>query len=204
MRITMRHWVKPSLEVLSGVALVIAVAAACSSSSSTTAKSTASAMPTKVSGTEVFQGRQTLTAAEAANQNFTPTYPLVFTGPVAATGTWSPPGGNTTKVTTTFKTSAGNLVVNADVPNANNPPTAANVTTCRMTFTIAGTYTVVGAQSTGKFQGATGSGKLVDVFQATGPRLSSGKCNTSPSAQPLPSPAPFTTFYAAGPLTVTP
>ena len=170
--------------------MIVAVAA-CSSS------------PTKTTGTEVFQGKQPLTGADLANQKFTPTYPLAFTGPVAATATWSPPGGNATKVTTTFKTTAGNLVVNADVPNANNPPTTVNPTTCLTTSTITGTYTVVGDQSTGKFKGATGSGKIVDVFQGTVPKLSNGKCNTSNNAEPLSNGLAVTTFYASGPLTVT-
>jgi hypothetical protein len=183
------------LVVLAGTAAIITVACACSSSSSST--------PAKVTGTEVFQGRQPLDAAALANQNFTPTYPLTFTGPVVATATWSPPGGNATKVTTTFKTTAGNLVVNADVPNANNPPTTTNATTCLSTSTITGTYTVVGGQSTGKFKGATGNGKIVDVFQATLPKLSNGKCNESQNAQPLPNGA-VTTFYASGPLTIQP
>ena len=176
------------LVVLGGAAVIVA-AAACSSSTSTTA------------GTEVIQGKQ-MPGAAVENQNFTPTYPLAFTGPVAATATWSPPGGNATKVATTFKTSAGNLVVNADVPNANNPPTKINSTTCLAVSTITGTYTVDGSKSTGKFKGATGSGKIVDVFAATAPKLSDGKCNTSPNATPLAAGA-YTTFYAAGPLTVT-
>ena len=178
------------LAVLGGAAAVLVTAAACSSS------------PTKTTGTEVFQGKQTLSAADVTSSKFTPTYPLAFTGPVSATATWSPPGGNATKVTTTFKTSAGNLVVAADVPDSNNPPTVTNATTCLVTSTLTGTYTVVGDQSTGKFKDATGSGKIIDVFQAYLPKLSSGKCNTSSSAQPLPTGA-LTTFYASGPLTVT-
>ena len=172
--------------------MIIAAAAACSSST-----------PAKVTGTEVFQGKQPLDAAALASQNFTPTYPLAFTGPVVATATWSPPGGNATKVTTTFKTTAGNLVVNADVPNVNNPPTTTNAATCLSRSTITGTYTVVGDKSTGKFKGATGNGKIVDVFQATSPKLSNGKCNESQNAQPLPNGA-VTTFYASGPLTIQP
>jgi hypothetical protein len=121
---------------------------------------------------------------------------------VVATATWSPPGGNATKITTTFHTTAGNLVVAADVPNVNNPPTTTDPTTCLSKSTITGTYTVVGDQSTGKFKDATGSGKITDVFQATLPKLSNGKCNESQSAVPLPNGA-VTTFYASGPLTVT-
>ena len=176
--------------------MIIAAAAACSSSSS-------SSTPAKVTGTEVFQGKQPLDAAALANQNFTPTYSLAFTGPVVATATWSPPGGNATKVTTTFKTTAGNLVVNADVPNVNNPPTTTNAATCLSRSTITGTYTVVGDKSTGKFKSATGNGKILDVFQATVPKLSNGKCNESQNAQPLPNGA-VTTFYASGPLTIQP
>ena len=118
--------------LMTGAAAVALAATACSSS------------PSTVSGTETFQGK---VSGEAVVTSQNPTYPLTFTGPVAATGTWSPPGGNATKVTTTFKTTAGNLVVNADVPDANNPPTQTNAKTCFFKSTISGTYTVDGARA---------------------------------------------------------
>ena len=92
-------------------------------------------------------------------------------------------------------------MVNADVPDANNPPTQTNAKTCFFKSTISGTYTVDGAKSTGKFHGGTGHGTVKDVFQAYGPKLKNGQCNQSNNAQPLANGA-LSTFYASGPLTV--
>lgn len=174
------------ITAMTGAAAIVLLAAACSSS------------PTKTTGTETWQGTVTGAAAVASN---TTTYPLKFTGPVTATATWSTPGGNATKVTTTFKTTAGNLVVNADVPNVNNPPTQTNAKTCFFKSTITGTYTVDGAKSTDKFKDATGHGTIKDIFQAYGPKLENGQCNQSNNAQPLANGA-LTTIYISGPLTV--
>ena len=70
-------------------------------------------------------------------------------------------------------------MVNADVPDVNNPPTQTNAKTCFFKSTISGTYTVDGAKSTGKFHGGTGHGTVKDVFQAYGPKLTNGECNQS-------------------------
>jgi hypothetical protein len=161
---------------MTGAAAIVLLAGACSSA------------PTKTTGTETFQGTAT-GATVIANST---TYPLKFTGPV--------PGGNADKVTTTFKTTAGNLVVNADV-NANNPATTVDASTCLAKFTITGTYTVDGAKSSGKFKDATGHGTVKDAVQAYLPKLSNGKCNEANNAQPLAAGAQ-STFYASGPLTV--
>jgi len=120
---------------------------------------------------------------------------------VHATATWSPPNNNKTKATVTFKTSAGNLVVNADLPDNNNPPTTTNAKTCLFVQTLTGTYTVVGSTSTGSFKNATGHGSVKDIFHAYGPKLSNGACNQSNSAQPLAAGA-YTTLYVSGPMTV--
>jgi hypothetical protein len=178
------------LKKLAGVAggiAIAAVAAACSSAPSTT------------SGTETWQGKVT-GAAVVTSQS--PTYHLTFTGPVQATSTWAPPNNNNTKATVTFKTTAGNLVVNADLPDNANPPTSVNKTTCFFTSTITGTYTVVGSQSTGKFKDATGHGNIKDVFAAYAPKLKSGACNESNNVQPLPTGA-YSTLVVSGPMTVT-
>lgn len=173
-----------------GLALLVpvaAVVAACSSS------------PTKTTGTETWQGKET-GAAVVTSQS--PTYHLTFTGPVQATSTWSPPNNNNTKATVTFKTTAGNLVVNADLPDNANPPTSVNKTTCFFKSTLTGTYTVDGAQSTGKFKDATGHGNVTDIFAAYAPKLKDGACNESNNAQPLAAGA-YTTLYVSGPMTVT-
>jgi hypothetical protein len=176
---------RPAITAMTGAAAVVLLAAACSSS------------PTKTTGTETFQGTATGATVIASST----TYPLKFTGPVTATATWTTPSSNADKVTTTFKTTAGNLVVNADV-NANNPATTVDASTCLAKFTISGTYAVDGAQSTDKFKGATGHGTIKDVVQAYLPKLvSNGKCNEANNAQPLAAGAQ-STFYASGPLTV--
>ena len=191
---------RTTLAVIAAVPLAL-LAAACStsSSSSSTVAGPASATPTATSmtGTEVMHGTVT-GAAVLAN---TTTYHLTLTGPVNTTGTWTSPSGNATKVTTTFTTPAGNLVVNANAPDSNNPPTVFNASTCLFKSTIHATYVVDGAESTGKFASAVGSGNVVVTFAAYAPKLSNGKCNTSNSAQPLTAGA-VGTFTATGPLTI--
>ena len=177
------------MKKLAGVAgiAIAAVAAACSSAPSTT------------SGTETWQGK--VTGAEVVTSQ-SPSYDLTFTAPVQATATWAPPNNNKTKQTVTFKTTAGNLTVNADLPDNANPPTTVNKTTCFFTSTITGTYTVVGSQSTGKFKAATGHGNIKDVFAAYMLKLKSGACNESNNAQPLAAGA-YSTLVVSGPMTVT-
>jgi hypothetical protein len=172
--------------VAGGIAIA-ALAAACSSS------------PTTTTGTETWQAKETGAAVVGSQA---PTYHLTFTGPVKTTGTFTPPNNNAVKSTVTFKTTAGNLVVNADLPQNANPPTVFNPKTCLFVQTLTGTYTVVGSKSTGSFKGATGHGTVKDVFSATVPKLANGTCNQSNSAQPLAAGA-YTTLYVTGPLTVT-
>jgi hypothetical protein len=193
---------RTTLAAIAAVPLAL-LAAACSSSSSSSstvaAPATHSVTPavTSLTGTEAMKGTVTGAAVIAS----TTTYHLALTGPVTTTGTWTSPTGNGTKVTTTFTTPAGNLVVNANAPDANNPPTVINASTCLFKSTIHATYVVDGAKSTGKFAGAVGSGNVAVTFAAYTPKLSNGKCNTSSSAQPLASGA-VSTFTAAGPLTI--
>jgi hypothetical protein len=191
---------RTTLAVIAAAPLAL-LAGACSSSSSSTAAAPAtnSVAPaaTSMTGTEVMNGTVTGAAVIASRT----TYHLKLTGPVNTTGTWTSPSGNAAKVTTTFTTPAGNLVVNANAPNASNPPTVSNATTCLFKSTIHATYVVDGAKSTGKFAGAAGSGNVAVTFAAYVPKLSNGKCNTSSSVQPLASGA-VSTFTATGPLTI--
>ena len=168
-------------------AATILTLAACSSTPSTT------------TGTETWRATETGAAVVGTGP---PVYHLQFTGPVQATSTWSPPDNNATKATVTFKTTAGNLTVDASVPDNANPPTTTNAKSCQSIQTITGTYTVVGSKSTGKFKNATGHGTIKDVFAATLPKLSNGHCNTSESAQPLAAGA-WTALVVSGPMTVT-
>jgi hypothetical protein len=172
-------------------AFAVSAASGCSSSSSTTAT---------ITGTEAMRGQAT-GAAAVSGQNG-PTVPLTLTGPLNTTSSFTPPNSDATHVTVTFKTPAGNMVVAAVAPDAGQNPVP-NPTTCLMTQTTDATYVVVPAKSTGKFAGATGSGKATFYFTAFAPKLADGKCDTSDSAQPLAKGA-IVTFTASGPLTVKP
>jgi hypothetical protein len=167
--------------------LTVAAAAACSSSTKS------------VTGTETMSGK--VTGVKVVSGNSGPSIPLKITGPVATTTGFNTPGGNSTKSVVTFSTpSDGNLVVNADAPDANQNP-AMNANTCAISQTIHATYTVDGAKSTGKFKDATGSGNATFSLQAKLPKLASGECNTANNAQPIAAGA-VASFTATGPLTI--
>jgi hypothetical protein len=193
---------KTTNRVLPAAALALTLTvAACASSGTTASTSTATATGTAsaATGTETMAG--TVTGKAAVTGNNGPTVPLTLTGPVATTSTFTPPNGNGTKATITFKTPHdGNLVVDATAPDANATP-AVNPKTCFFSQTVHATYVVNGAKSTGTFAEASGSGKATFYFSADGPKLASGKCNTSDNAQPL-SKGAIDTFTASGPLTV--
>jgi hypothetical protein len=146
------------------------------------------------SGTETISGRLAGSAAMATN----PVFHLTFRGPVNTTATF--PLGNAPKKgqVATFKTAAGNFAFVAGTSSSTQKLLSAS--TCRFEFTTTVPYTVSGAKSTGKFAGATGSGKAVVLFQGNLPKVN-GKCNTSTTAQPIVSTV-IATFRAAGPLTL--
>jgi hypothetical protein len=182
------------LAVLAGAIALTAGLGACSSSGSSTSSSTATAAPK--SGTETIAGKITGAAAMANN----PVFPLTFSGPVKTSASQKIGGTPKKGQAYTFTTAAGNYVVT--LTTVTSTQKIVNAAACRFAFGTAVTYTVDGSKSTGKFAGATGSGKAAVVFEATTPKLSDGKCNTSSSAQPLSTPAPIGTFTAAGPLTL--
>lgn len=187
------------LAALAPIAVLAITLGACSTTSSgTNAASTAKAAAAKPT-TETISGRITGKAVLAN----TTAFPLTLTGVVNTTGKVTLPSGNGTHKTITFYTEAGNLVAAASAPDANNPPTTTNKSTCRFTSTIHATYTVAGGKSTGKFAGATGHGTATVVFSAIAPRYPSGKqqgqCNESNNAQPLAAGA-YASFHSTGPL----
>jgi len=190
----------PKLLLVVAAGALLTGAAACGSSSSGSSSSPsakASASATSMSGTESFSGSQTGKAAVASNAAVS----LTYTGTVQTTGTFNAGGGNGPKKGQhhTFKTAAGNFAVVV----AAKPVTAQHfsASTCHFSQTITVPYTVDGAASTGKFAGATGSGKVVITFAAYGPKLASGKCNPSNNAQPLAKGA-HDSFLGSGSLTV--
>jgi hypothetical protein len=179
-----------NLAIFTAVIAITAGLAACSSSSSSTMAAT-----TK-SGTEVIYGKLTGSAAMANN----PVFHLTLTGPVATTAT-IPLGGQPKKgASHTFTTPVGNLAVTLD--SAGKSGGAVKSTkTCLAAFTTTVPFTVDGAKSTGKFAGATGTGKAVVVFGGDLPKLSDGKCNMSQNAAPTAKTA-VGTFTATTKLTV--
>jgi hypothetical protein len=160
--------------LVAAATLAAILLAACSSSST---------------GAETIYGTTTSTANN-------PTIPLTATGVFTDTGTISL-GGKSTKGTLHFK--KGGLNVNHSNPPAPNTPSSFNATTCRVAFAESGTFKVTGG--TGPYKGATGHGTFKVTFAATLPKLASGKCNESNSANPLPGTS-LTTFKATGNLTI--
>ena len=188
--------------ILPAAMLAAFAVAGCSSTATThaTITTTPAATPSTTSGTETMRGQ--VTGAAAVSGQNGPTVPLTLTGPVNTTSSFTPPNSDATHVTVTFKTPAGNMVVNAVAPDAGQNPVP-NPTTCLMTQTTDATYVVVPAKSTGKFAEATGSGKATFYFTAFAPKLADGKCNTNDNAEPVAKGA-IVTFTASGPLTVKP
>jgi len=147
------------------------------------------------SGTETISG--TLKGAAAMTSN--PVFHLTFRGPVNTTASY-PLGSSPKKGRThTFKTAVGDFVIVGGMGTTTQK--LLSTSTCRFEFATTVPYTVSAAESTGKFAGATGSGKAVVLFQGDLPKLKNGKCNESATAQPTVSTV-VTTFKAAGPLTV--
>ena len=94
---------KASLVAAAGTVATIALIAGCSSSGGTWAKPDAKVSTAQASGTETITGKVT-GAAALANA---PVFPVVLTGPVNTTGTFTSPNGNGTHATLTFRTNAG-------------------------------------------------------------------------------------------------
>lgn len=132
-------------------------------------------------GTETIHGKNTGAAAEANN----PVFHLTLTGPVGTTGTTTLGGGNPAKGQRhTIATSDGKLVVtlnNAGKNTSSKPATPK----CHATTTTTVPFTVDGAQSTGKFAHAKGTGHAVVVFAGDEPVLKIGKCDEASNALPV-------------------
>ena len=179
----------------SGATKPAAAAKAAATKSGATKPAAAAKAAAMKSGTETISG--TLKGAAAMTSN--PVFHLTFRGPVNTTASYplgsSPKNGRTH----TFKTTDGDFVIVGGIGTTTQK--LLSTSTCRFEFATTIPYTVSGAKSTGKFAGATGSGKAVVLFQGNLPKLKSGKCNETTTAQPTVSTV-VTTFKAAGPLTV--
>jgi hypothetical protein len=162
------------------IALFVGLAACASSSSSSTATpSSSSNAAAAKSGTEVAYGKLTGSAAMANDAVFH----LTFTGPVSTTGT-IPLGGQPKKgASQAFTTAAGNLVITLGSAGTSTGALK-SAKTCLFAYTTTVPFAVNGAQSTGKFADATGSGKAVVVSSGELPKLSNGMCNQSQNALP--------------------
>ena len=157
---------------LAAVIVLAAGLAACSSSSSGGSAAAGSAKPSaSASGTETIYGKLTGPAVTTSS-----TFHLVFTGPVATTSSTVLSSVATKGESFTFKTSAGDLAIIFD---ATGVPTGTllSTQTCRAVITETLPFTVDGAKSTGKFAGATGTGKATIRASGDLPKLSSGKCD---------------------------
>jgi hypothetical protein len=128
-----------------------------------------------------------------------PVVPLRLSGAVNTWGNINL-GGNS--AVSKIWTAKGTLTVWHGNPN---PPPKLNYQSCRVTYTVSTSYTVLGNQSSGAFRKAQGNGRAVVAFSSIAPRYAFGKykgqCNFSPKAKPLPYGA-WITFNAQGPLYV--
>jgi len=167
---------------IAATALCLVLAATSAASASTAAGK---------SGTEVIAGSTTDLSIIDANATVLPVQAF---GVVRTKGTIALSGP--TNGTSSFDFRAGKLTVNHKQTSGGTQPTF-NPKTCAASQIQGGVYTVVGG--TGKFYGAKGHGKFKLYFAAVFPRLKNGKCNTSPSAQPV---SGKISFLAYGPLSV--
>jgi hypothetical protein len=166
-------------------AAALLLVAACSSNSS--------------AGTETITGQISGHATDAND----PTIPLTFRGPVNATASWTLPTANGTRLVTTFRTTAGNLTLNVTLLNPSSQAQYAGPP-CRYAVTTQVAYTVDGAKSTGKFAGASGSGRAAVTFSVEVPKQAGTPyCEdlNNPRTQPLNGTGKIV-FTGAGPLTV--
>lgn len=182
-------------------AAVVIAALAVAVAGCTSAKPSA----TVVKGTEVFTSAP-LTYAQMMSSK-PAVFHLTYAGPVATTGTFSTGGaGPKTGQHHTFVTRAGNLVavVTAVPENRGNgsAPVALDKAACRYGGITKVSFSVLGAKSTGKFRGASGTGQVTALFAFTMPRLKSGRCDLSGKAQPLKTPKPSGTFDGSVRLTL--
>jgi hypothetical protein len=187
-----------NLAALTAVLALAVGLAACTSSGSSTATATAKATTTPVSGTETLSGKL---AGSAAASTGILVFRLRLTGPVGTTATIRLGTGVPEKYELyTFHTAVGDLAVTlASAGTSTGGLKSAK--TCLYVLTTAVPFTVDGANSTGKFAGATGTGTAVVVSSGDDPKLSDGTCNTSRTAPPSATTA-VATFAATIKLTV--
>ena len=189
---------KQHLAAAASAVAAVALIASCSSPAGAPAKPAATV---RASGTETINGQ--VTGAAALGSTGSITFPLVLTGPVNTKGTITFLLTSAEHVTLTFKTKAGDLVVEAVSPDANavTPPQVLNPATCRLRLTAHGTFTVTGAKSTGAFKDAHGSGTITSPLEADAPKLANGQCDMSNNDPLLPQGA-VNAFHSVGPLTL--
>jgi hypothetical protein len=143
------------------------------------------------SGTEYIQGSTTLLSVIDSNAAVVP---LKAHGVVDTYGHINLGGATNGRSTLYFH--AGNLRVKHTKTSGGSQPSF-NPKTCVASLVEGGLYTVV--RGTGKFYGAQGHGKYQVDFTVKFARLKNGKCNTSPSAEPI---SGKISFRASGPLSV--
>ena len=160
---------------------------------------TAPGPATSGTGTETITGQVSGAAADAAD----PAISLTYRGPVNATARWTLPTANGTRQVITFRTTAGNLTINATLTGPNGGAQYIGAP-CRYRYTTQVVYTVDGAKSTGKFAGASGSGHAAVTSSVEVPKQAGTPYCEDPSnyrTQPLNGTGRIA-FTGAGPLTV--
>ena len=183
-----------NLAALTAVLALAAGLAACTSSGSSTATAT----------TDAGVGhRDTLREAHRLGRGVDDilVFHLRLTGPVGTTATIRLGTGVPEKYELyTIHTAVGDLAVTLASAGTSTGGLK-SATTCLYVLTTAVPFTVDGANSTGKFAGATGTGTAVVVSSGDDPKLSDGTCNTSRYAPPSATTA-VATFAATIKLTV--
>lgn len=163
------------------------------------------------SGTETLTGVMSgAAAAKLLNSNGNPPLKftsLVFSGPVVTSISNAGIGsGKSVTATHAFVTPAGSLTVTRTVTSTGQaqPTVTGKIgNTCHFTQNIGtGTYTVDSSKSSGKFEGATGSGNFAVTIVASAD-LSAGKttCSANNTGKVMARGASIT-FKASGPLTL--
>jgi hypothetical protein len=131
--------------------------------------STSAVHPASTTGQEVIShvGHETWPQATKPGELL----PLILTGVVKTRGAIALGGHSQTRPITTR---AGRLEVKGNNLKITNK--VLNAATCRLQTTVTDDLTVLGNRSTGKFAGASGTGKSVVIFAFNYPKAN-GKCH---------------------------
>jgi hypothetical protein len=157
-----------------------ALAAACAASFALMAVPAMASTHVSTTGPEVVFGALHNKAAWIQASKANPRVPVKFRGVVRTRGVVGL--ASSSSKTHFISTAAGKFTVR--IIRSHQSFTVVNPRICRGADTIALTFAVNGAKSTGAFAGASGRGAGRVIFAFNYPRRPSGKCNYSNSATP--------------------